>query len=73
MDVRIEGHVMVHRTDIAGSCRGQASLRRDGRCRLVFNATLLENSSSIKRGDTLPSFHGGASRFLSRTPDAVRL
>jgi len=71
MGVRIEGHVMVHRTDIAGSCMGRASLRRDGTCRLAFGATLLENSSSIKRRETLPSSHGGGSRQLSRTPDPM--
>jgi hypothetical protein len=32
MGGRIEGHVMVHRTDIAGSCKGRASPRRDGIC-----------------------------------------
>jgi hypothetical protein len=50
MGVRIEGHVMVHRTDIAGSCMGQASLRRDGRCRLTLSVPVSKTARQLSNG-----------------------
>jgi hypothetical protein len=65
MGVRIEGHVMVHRTDIAGGNTGQTSpgydrmcrraISRRAMCRRARNGVFLENNFSLKRQDGLPT------------------
>jgi hypothetical protein len=60
MGMRIEGHVMVHRTDIAGGNTGQTSPGYDRMCRRAMsrrarNGVFLENNFSLKRQDGLPT------------------
>src|SRR6266487_239635 len=74
MGVRIEGHVMVHRTDIAGGSTGQTSPGSDRTCRRALNGVLLENklSHSSDNKKVLPSPDGGSptgSCHLFRTSD----
>jgi hypothetical protein len=82
MALRIEGRVMVHRTDIAGGSMGQASPGNDRMCRRALNG-ILENNPfartsarySPKRQDVLPSLHDGSPagpRHLPGTPDPMR-
>lgn len=67
MGVRIEGRVMVHRTDIAGGNTGRASRGRDRMCRPVLNGRPSRKQSfvrtaarfSLSRREVLPSPHDG--------------
>jgi len=62
MGMRIEGQLMVHRTDVAGgsSSTGQTSPDHDGMCRRPLNGALPENNFSRKRQHAPPSHHGVA-------------
>jgi hypothetical protein len=60
MGVRIEGRVMVHRTDIAGGSTGQTSPGNGRMCRRALNSALLENNFSLKRQAMLPSPDDGS-------------
>jgi hypothetical protein len=60
MGVRIEGHVMVHRTDVASGSSGQTTLGHDGMCRRLLNGVPLENNFVRKRQHVPPSHHGVA-------------
>jgi hypothetical protein len=55
MGVRIEGRVMVHRTDIAGGSAGSISPGNGRACRRKRNGAILANSFSLKRKATLSS------------------
>ena len=60
MGVRIEGRVMVHRTDIAGGSAGSISPGNGRVCRRKRNGALLANSFSLKRKATLSSADDGS-------------
>jgi hypothetical protein len=60
MGVRIEGRVMVQRTDDAGSTAGPTSSGNDRVCRHASNGALFQNDFSRKRQATLPSPDGGS-------------
>jgi hypothetical protein len=68
MGERIEGRVMVHRTDIAKGSTGQTSLGHDRMCRPALDDALLENKSfartsarfSLSRREVLPPPHDGS-------------
>ena len=63
MGVRIEGHVMVHRTDIAGGSMGRTSPGNDRVCRRAQNGSLLENNSSPT---PLPASHSSGKKCCRR-------
>src|SRR6266404_4131083 len=82
--VRIEGHVMVHRTDTAGGSMGQASPGNDRMCRRPLKwrpprkQSFARSSArfSLRRQAVLPSPHNGSPAGpcdRSRTPDPMRL
>jgi hypothetical protein len=75
MGVRIEGQLMVHRTDVAGGSPGQTSPGHDGMRRRPPNCALLENNFSRKRQHVPPSHHGvaPAHTIAVRTRDPRRL
>ena len=58
MGVRIEGHVMVHRT--AGDSTGLTSPGNDRMCRRALNGVFFENNFSLKRQEVLPSPDDGS-------------
>jgi hypothetical protein len=68
MGVRIEGRVMVHRTDIAGGSTGQTSLGHDCMCRPVLNDALLENNPSP---EPLPASHSADGKCCRLLTTAV--
>jgi hypothetical protein len=89
MALRIEGHVMVHRTDIAGGSLGQASPGNDRMCRRALKwsparkqtfAKIVARFSSarfsVRRHDVLLFAHDGSPGgpcHPFRTPDPMRL
>jgi hypothetical protein len=59
MGVRIEGRVMVHRTDIAGGSAGPISPGNGCACRRKRNGALLADSFPLKRKAMLSSADDG--------------
>jgi len=68
MGARIEGRVMVHRTDIAGGSTGRTSPDHDRMCRPVLNGRPSRKQSfirtaarfSLSRREVLPPPHDGS-------------
>jgi hypothetical protein len=74
---RIEGHVMVHRTDIAGSSMGQIGSGSDAMCcraewRLPASFARTSARVLLGRRERPPSAQDDGPRALSSTPDPVR-
>jgi hypothetical protein len=73
---RIEGHVMVHRTDIAGSSMGQIGSGSDAmrRTEWCLPASFARTSARVllRRRERPPCAQDGSPRALSSTPGPVR-
>jgi len=76
MGARIEGRVMVHRTDITGGSVGQASLTMTAYAALTSMAPFSKTTSHSTDKKVLPSPHDGrasASCHLSPNSGPMRL
>jgi hypothetical protein len=62
---RIEGHVMVLRTDIADGSTGQARPGNDRMCRRALNGALIENNPSPEPLSASHSANKKCCRFLA--------